>query len=315
MDNYDYILLRYPMADKSGFGFAQKHRLITEHHTDEVYEALSQAKSKNASLKSKFISSSRYLLETTHGDRLLNSCCGVVGLTDEIRKIQLSRAQKDIPSRVIANGIDVNKISHTGFKIFDGKKLDIVFVMGVPHPWHGLDRILKSIHDYKGNVSVTLHLVGKVLPTDLGAIRIDKADIRLHGILKGKELDSVMREMNVAVSSLAEYRNHMQEACTLKTREYAARGIPFILAHKDPDLLMVDEDNKFFLSVDNNAADINMEEIISFAQDASRLKGITHYMREYASKNMDVRNKMMDYNDFIENISPCSFKTKAKIPD
>ncbi len=39
----------------------------------------------------------------------------------------------------------------------------------------------------------------------------------------------------------------MNEAWSLKTREYTTGGLPFILAYKDPDLNPVYENLKFYL--------------------------------------------------------------------
>jgi len=237
---YDYIILRYPGADKSGIEFAEKFNVITEHHTDEISELVSHLKSERA-LKEKIMYLILYLQEKRYGRKVLRNCKGLIAVTKEIKQIELKKINYNIPAAVITNGIEVNTISFTGFKKFNEKNLDIVFLSTSASPWQGFDRILKSLDDYRGDVKITLHIIGHVDHNILPNSCSHLSNIKFHGIKIGSELDNLMGNMHVAIGTLGLFRKNMQEACTLKTREYTARGIPFILAYKDPDLEGIDE--------------------------------------------------------------------------
>ena len=51
----------------------------------------------------------------------------------------------------------------------------------------------------------------------------------------GKELDELFDLADFAIGSLARHRSHIDKIKTLKNREYAARGIPFIYSETDED--------------------------------------------------------------------------------
>jgi len=295
---YDYIILRYPGADKSGIKFAEKINVITEHHTNEISELVSHLKSER-SLKRKAMNLIAYLQEKRYGRKVLRNCKGLIAVTEEIKQIELRKANRNIPAVVIANGIEVNKISFTGFKKFDGKTLDIAFLAASVSPWHGFDRILKSLNNYNGDINIILHFIGNVDHNILPA-GSSFGNIRFHGIKSGSELDNIMKNMNIAISSLALFKKNMEEACALKTREYTARGIPFILAYKDSDLAEIDEEYKFCLYFENDNSPLDMDKIISFVAEFNNNKDLSAYMRNYALKNMNMNIKMKQYKNFVK---------------
>ena len=56
-----------------------------------------------------------------------------------------------------------------------------------------------------------------------------------HGKLFGAQLDEVFAQCHFAIGSLARHRSGITCIKTLKNREYAARGIPFIYSEEDSD--------------------------------------------------------------------------------
>lgn len=301
---YDYIIIRYPKADKSGIRFTQKYNVITEHHTDELSEHLSLIKSER-SLKRKIINLIHYLQEKRFSKDVLSNCKGLTAVTEEIKKIELSKLQNHIPAIVISNGVNVKAIKQTGFQKFDGKSLNLVMTIGSFSPWHGLDRIISAVNCYAGGVKITLHIIGNVNKADLSHTISDFSRIKFHGFKSGKELDEIMKNMNLAVGSLAMFRVRMEEACTLKTREYTARGIPFVLGYNDSDLQHVDTSYRFYLPIANNDSKVEMDNIINFAKHMSTFsesESISDYMRAYALEHMDWSVKVKQYIEFVEGL-------------
>ena len=91
--------------------------------------------------------------------------------------------------------------------------------------------------------------------------------------MHGQELDELFEECDFAIGSLARHRSKITHIKTLKNREYAARGIPFIYSEIDEDF----ETMPYILKApaDESAVDIN--HIISFINE-SRL--IPHEIRD-----------------------------------
>ena len=58
----------------------------------------------------------------------------------------------------------------------------------------------------------------------------------LHGPLWGEALDRAFEEADLGIASLGRHRNGITHIKTLKNREYAARGIPFVYSENDSDL-------------------------------------------------------------------------------
>ena len=119
------------------------------------------------------------------------------------------------------------------------------------HLWHGYDRLIAGIGEYYRHTAsprkVYFHSVGGVGEYDMyggpgySGIKpvIDKYGIEksivFHGQLFGDELDKVFNQCQFAIGSLARHRSGISVIKTLKNREYATRGIPFIYSETDSD--------------------------------------------------------------------------------
>lgn len=150
----------------------------------------------------------------------------------------------------ISNGIDMDSIPLLHPKPVEGC-LHLIGVAEV-HPWHGFDRVIKGIGEYykkrKGTeVQVFFHIVGHVADAEMQGTRmapgfaplIEQHDIgqyvQFHGQLFGKALDEVFSQCTFGIGSLGRHRSGITHIKTLKNREYACRGIPFIYSECDSD--------------------------------------------------------------------------------
>jgi hypothetical protein len=302
LSRYDYVVLRYPTADPSGLGFVRRHRVISEHHTDEIAELAIMSRTPMPPVKRAFAAWS-WLCERTLGHHILERCHGMIAVTDEIARVERARLARPIPQVTISNGIDVGSITRTGFKAFDGKTLDLALLASSSIPWHGFDRVARSLAAYRGPVEPRLHVIGNVYPTEREALTRLYAGCVFHGERRGAELDALMAEMNLAVSTMALFRKKMEEACSLKTREYVARGIPFILAYRDPDLSSATA-ARFCRVFANDDSLFDLEPVIALAEEATRRRAeLPELMRAYALDHLDWRAKMPRYQKFVEQVA------------
>ena len=292
---YDVILLRYPGAldlDPLALLRTATARIITVHHTNEVAELLSAKRSPGML--------GRAAYEWAAGPRVLARVAAIVGVTDEIRDYQTARARRQMPSRTIANGIDVANVAHTRFVPFDGRELKMVFVASARAPWHGLDRLMSALRTHRGQPRVTLELVGGGTGAPRGTVeRYENATIRHHGPLDGEALDRVFTNVTLAVSSLALFRAGLRQACVLKTRDYVSRGIPFIYAYDDVDLAA---DLPFALRLPNDGTELPMGRVFEFAKSVSRTPEVAFAMRRFAETNLDWSVKMKTFHEFATSV-------------
>ena len=115
---------------------------------------------------------------------------------------------------------------------------------------------------------VYFHLVGdffgqqeenSILPLLRHDTRLSQYVI-LHGAKHGEELDALFENADMGIGSLARHRSKITRIKTLKNREYAARGLPFIYSEIDNDF----EDKPYILKVSADETPIDIPRIISF---------------------------------------------------
>jgi glycosyltransferase involved in cell wall biosynthesis len=303
LGRYDLVLFRYPFADPAAATFAERYPVVSEHHTKEIPERL--ATLKETRRPDQLVHQRLSLTyERQYGPLYLSQVHGIVGVTDEIRRYELERAGRSLPSLTLPNGIDVEAVPHTRFTPFDGRTLHLVFVGAGSASWHGVDRLLAGLATYRGGVAIHCHLVGGQ-PIAVARWRMPaQVRVELHGPLYGGDLDRLLASATMAIGPLAVHRKGLSEACPLKTREYAARGIPFLYSHEDPDLRGPDADS-FTLKVPADESPIPMAPLLHHAEQVSRLerdKSLSDAIRAYASSCVDWSLKMTKALEFLRGV-------------
>ena len=143
------------------------------------------------------------------------------------------------------------------------------------HFWHGFDRVLAGIGEYYkkgGKCQVVFHIVGGVHPNYMQDIPqapgfqvlIDKYDIQdhviFHGTMFGQQLDDVFNQCQFAIGSLGRHRSGITVIRTLKNREYATRGIPFVYSEQDSDF----DHQPYVLKAPADESPIDIQQILDF---------------------------------------------------
>ena len=82
----------------------------------------------------------------------------------------------------------------------------------------------------------------------------------MHGSLYGSQLDEIFGQCVFAVGSLGRHRSGITSIKTLKNREYATRGIPFIYSEIDSDF----EDKPYVIKAPADESPIDIRSIIEF---------------------------------------------------
>ena len=173
----------------------------------------------------------------------------------------------------ISNGVDFDSTPlHQPSATFE--PLHLIGVAEV-HFWHGFDRLVAGIGEYYkhgGRREVYFHIVGGVHPAYMQdqsrasgfQTLIDKYGIGdhivFHGQLFGDELDRVFNQCQFAIGSLGRHRSGITVIKTLKNREYATRGIPFVYSEQDSDF----DHQPYVLKVPADETPIDVQAIIDF---------------------------------------------------
>lgn len=177
------------------------------------------------------------------------------------------------PTIRISNGIDFSEIPLKSQKNDTTSSMRLIAVATM-HPWHGFDRAIAGMADYyhthtnANDYKVYLDIVGYGVPELVDSYKREVTKHKLekyiifHSALYGKELDAVFEQSDMGIGSLARHRSGIDKIKTLKNREYAARGIPFIYSETDDDF----EHQPYILKATPDDSPLDIEEIIQFYQ-------------------------------------------------
>lgn len=174
----------------------------------------------------------------------------------------------------ISNGIDFNSIKVKVALNDTSKELNLIGVAEI-HRWHGFDRIVEGLADYYShpkNYIVRFHIVGYFFSSaieqnikNIISKYLLENYVILHGKKHGEELDTLFNHCDFGVGSLGRHRAGIQIIKTLKNREYAARGIPFVYSETDSDF----DKMPYVLKVPADESAININDIIDFYRKQS----------------------------------------------
>ena len=172
----------------------------------------------------------------------------------------------------ISNGIDFDALP-----LNNPVYQDDIHLIGVAeiHYWHGFDRLVAGMGEYyKKNPDgrkLYFHVVGgqdsrgmkangySTIDEVAKAYNIEKYVV-MHGSLYGSQLDEIFGQCVFAVGSLGRHRSGITSIKTLKNREYATRGIPFIYSEIDSDF----EDKPYVIKAPADESPIDIQSIVDF---------------------------------------------------
>lgn len=176
----------------------------------------------------------------------------VLGLVDRMFRTRMRRyvdrivtfsAKKEIfgiPAINTDNGIDVTVQSVLPVH---GKDLDAFRLLGLANLsfWHGYDRVIRGLAQYRsrgGTRKIGFDIVGTGnelarLQAEVRACGLED-DVRFWGVRQGADLYEIMKDCQIGISSIGIHRVSV-DTSTLKSREFCASGLPFVLGYADRD--------------------------------------------------------------------------------
>lgn len=173
-----------------------------------------------------------------------------------------------VPTINISNGIDFNKVRIKATDCISKDKLNMIGVADI-HAWHGYDRVIKGLANYyqqNNQVKVYFHIVGEGIKQLVNELKLIVKQnqleeyVQFHGPKSGLELDVFFDFSDFGIASLARHRSNITNIKTLKNREYAARGIPFIYSETDTDF----DNMPYIIKAPANETPINIQSIVDF---------------------------------------------------
>jgi hypothetical protein len=305
IDNYTHIIFRYPLASYSLFKLVKKHKykIIFEHNTKEIEEVELQSKQFRKSLSFSFKPGYFFYLlergyfqtwqEKYYAKKIFQYADSGIAVTNEIANYEMSRC-KTYHVSVITNGIEIEPCHLRNLHPFNGNELNMFMLLGAGASWHGIDRMINSLENYKGDKKITLDLIGHLSELDLKLISEStvKNQIRIIASVNSIDLNDLLNQYHIGIGTLSVYKKSLNEATPLKTREYIARGFPIIIGYTDTDMVNHSEFQMYCYQVPNNNSVINMDSLFQFVESVYVDTHHPEKIRGLAFKYMDTKVKM-----------------------
>lgn len=166
--------------------------------------------------------------------------------------------------------------------------------------WHGYDRAIRGLAAYYAAAEaagapcreVVLHLVGE--GPEKGAwqalaLQLGLGDrVVFHGRRQGQALAEVFDVCHVGLSCMGWYRKQVTSSSDLKTREYIARGIPFVYSCVDAAAEAV---APYSLLVPNDDSPLDITRIVDFYEGVKD-EPVAQVLRDYAKAHLSWERQM-----------------------
>lgn len=194
---------------------------------------------------------------------------------------------KGKPAINIENGVCLDTIPAREPKLKEDE-LHILALAGM-RTWHGYDRLIKGLAEYKGDRKIVVDMVGgdhdgslaewKTLAKNLGVAE----KVIFHGSLYGEALTDMINSADIGAGTLAIHRTGIFKAAVLKIREYTSRGLPFIYGYED---ISLNGNETFALNFPTDDSAIDIERVVSWYDTLPEKAQLVREMRDYAQQNM-----------------------------
>lgn len=247
LKDYSKIVIRYPLFDPVLWIFLKnKDKIITEHHTKELQEL-------------KVMGDRRYFMEKIFGNRWLKSFGGIIAVTQEIVDYELERSAFKGRSEFVPNSIPkIPQLQREESKQTDQDMVHLVMVANF-RPWHGLDQIIEGLKKYESLATqFQLHLIGEI-PEEQKEELASFSQLSIYGPLTYDKIETIYRKMDLGLAGYNLMSKNMEEATSLKVREYFANGLAVVLGYRDPAFPL---DFPYILQT----IDFNIPEILEFGR-------------------------------------------------
>lgn len=223
-----------------------------------------------------------YILDVMYEKRITN-LIDIVAIMGKVEK------PWGIEAIQIDNGIDLNK-----YPIKANTKDEEIRLISVTneHTGHAYYKVINGLSDYYqkgGTKKIKINLVGEYMDSTKRLIEEDGLDqhVVFWGKMYGEKLNEVFNESDIGLGAFS-HRSNDSGSC-IKTKEYFARGIPFVNGWREPAF---DDTYPYVLRFDTKLDKIDFNKIIEFYERLSDLDKVSREMRTFAEENYTWETQM-----------------------
>ena len=189
-------------------------------------------------------------------------------LSDYIVTLTKDRKLFGKPALFMPNGLDLTKIN----VLRKPELTNTIILLGVASDcahYHGYDKVIKGMYEYKKAgllPMVRFRIISSLLGHNIEFLRnLIKEfgledDVVFLDIMERKESEKQYQQVHIGVGTLALHRVGLMDNYSLKHREYAAFGLPFVMSKGDD----VFEQSPFVMTVERNEEPIDIAALVKF---------------------------------------------------
>lgn len=191
----------------------------------------------------------------------------------------------------IDNAIDLDAVSERHWNK-NGDTLRIISVSN-EYLYHGYDRLLKGVRNYYnagGTRNIEVHFVGVFMEsTKRLAYELHLEEkVIFHGKMFGAALDDLYNNSDLGIGALAHHRVGMFAGSSLKTKEYFAKGLPFIYGWREPAF---DSSYPYALQIELCEEPLEIQPVLDFYDGIKDDDKMLTNMREFAREHYSWENE------------------------
>lgn len=211
-----------------------------------------------------------------------------------------------VPTLQIINGIDFERIQPKK-PVSDVSEINVLCAAYFTDV-HGVDRMIEGLGRYYATVPeriVRVHIAGNgsVMGELKGLVRKHGIEdyVVFHGLLDSDELDALYDKCSMAVGVLGLHRYRRETVSSLKTREYLAKGIPFIYSGEEDVLSLHPVD--FCLQIKASDEPVDIQQLIEFHDNLyleSSQEELIAKIRAYGEKYVSMDRAMAEVIDYLK---------------
>ncbi len=212
-----------------------------------------------------------------------------------------------VPTIRTVNGTDFDMV------VYDDQELDLkreirLIAVSAMFRVHGFERLIEGLHRYYasgGQRFIRLDLVGEgsecskyqALTAKYGL----QNNVVFHGKVFGTRLTMLYKGCAIGINSLAIHRQGLKAESTLKTREYAAYGLP-MLSSSYIDALDQAGNERYVMRISSDETPVDINALIDFVDKiyVTDIKKLRKEIRENAYKISDISVTMKPILNFFD---------------
>ena len=217
----------------------------------------------------------------------------------------------NIPTINTINGIDFEKIDYDTEAIDVKSSINLIAVSAM-YRVHGYERLIEGLNEYyanDGSRNIILRLIGRGDECSKYEELVKKYNLSKHvifyGARFGSDLNQLYKENAVGINSLAIHRQGLKNESTLKTKEYAAKGLP-VLSSSYVDAFSEEGNEKYVMRIPADETKVKIVDLIAFVDrlyENRDIKSVRDIIREDGKKTCDIRITMKPVIEFFNSQS------------